>query len=142
MKWVVAGTSYHNILTSNPRWLKLEKHCSMTKLWYFARMGSWELHQPYIWKLWWLLMMIATQLNEGTFNIYIWEILEQRSSSTQRYYLILSWEGANARYTLFPFSMVFLTRFSWKGFNEVFNEAASRAHYEINVFVPLLDFSL
>ena len=85
-------------------------------------------------------MMIATQLNEGTFNIYIWEILEQRSSSTQRYYLILSWEGANARYTLFPFSMVFLTKFSSKGFNKVFNEAASRAHYEINVIVPSLGF--
>ena len=41
----------------------------------------------------------------------------------------------------FPSPWFFSLGFPGKVFNELFNEAASRAHYEINVFVPLLDFS-
>ena len=73
MKWFVAGTSYHNVLTSaiqdGKSWKKLQHEDNDI-------LQGWELHQLYIWKLHWLLM-IATQLNEGTFNIYL------RSSGTE-----------------------------------------------------------
>ena len=118
----------HYFDLGNLRWPKLEKQCRMTRLWYFTRMGTPST----------IYLKAPLTAYDDSYTTQWRQKFWNKGAHQLRGIIWYNHEGEQMHAALFfPYPWFFPLGFPGK----VFNEAASRAHHEINVFVPSLGFS-